>query len=70
MRDSKLLSAAMTLYYLLLIGVILWSLSDEPVGPRVWYRVTRTLQAVARFFGQMGIVSERAYYESVERSRM
>jgi hypothetical protein len=66
----RTLAAVTAAYYLLLIGVILWSLSDVPVGPVLWRRATTTCQAVALFFGTLGMSAEVQYFASVERNRL
>lgn len=68
--SGRTLNVVMTAYYLLLVGVILWSLSDTPTGPRVWYYTMRGCQNLARFFGEMGMQAEIEYHHSVEGSRL
>lgn len=66
----KVSEAVVIVYYLVLIGVILWSLSDEPVSPAIWRQTTRFCQAWARYFGTLGLHAEQSYYDAVERSRL
>lgn len=52
---------------ILYVGGIIWGLlADDGIRSRIWWNLTKLIQAIASAMGRLGIETESAYYHTVE----